>query len=144
LLKQEDMSRKNWFFSLLLVLLVFTACRKEQRKVNRLEGKWTVRWAELPNFGKVEPDLVFKFDWCKVRFDDFCDFSAHDFHLNQTDFGIYSVSKDGNNLTMRWAVEGIQHYEVFTIERLNFRTLHLTNNNPFSSYFSEVRLRSMD
>ena len=138
------MANHKWVFFLVSFLMLFASCRKEQRKVNRIEGKWVVQWAELNGFGKSEPDLVFKFDWCKVRFDDFCDFSAYDFNLNEQQFGIYSISKNGKQLTLKWSENNMQYFEVFNIERLNFRTLHLSNVNTNSFYFSEIRMRNAD
>ena len=129
---------------LISLLILVTACRKDQRKVNRIEGKWSVVYAELPNFGKIEPDLIFKFDWCKVRFDDYCDFSLNDFNLESIRFGIYKVSKDGNSLTLSFEDSGYSSFEVFSIERLNFRTLILENTNTQSMYYSKFRLRSID
>jgi hypothetical protein len=132
----------------ILILVVFPiiafGCRKDQRKINRIEGVWKVRSAEITGFGSVSPDLVFKFDWCKARFDDFCDFSAHDFNLNQTDYGVYSISKDGDSMVLRWQSSGVQFHETFLIDRLNFRTLLLTNTNSNSGYFSQMRLRTID
>jgi hypothetical protein len=75
-----------------------------------MEGKWTVVWAKLPNFGKVEPDLIFKFDWCKIRFDDFCDFSVYNFKLDESEFGIYSLSNDGNAVTISFEKSGYNHF----------------------------------
>jgi hypothetical protein len=140
-LKTEIM--KIWL-PLSLILLLLFSCRKEQRKINRIEGKWTVRWAEMPSFGTVDPDVVFKFDWCKARFDDFCDFSSHDFKNDQTSFGSYSISSDGKTLLLNWPGLNTTHFEAFTIERLNFRTLLLTNTNEYSGYYSRMRLRSID
>lgn len=137
------MKTLTWILPL-IVLLMFSSCRKDQRKVNRMEGKWSVVWAKLPNFGKVEPDLIFKFDWCKIRFDDFCDFSVYNFKLDESEFGIYSVSNDGNAVTISFEESGYNHFEVFSIERLNFRTLKLKNTNSQSMYYSELRLRSID
>ena len=144
------MRTRNYFFQmrylLMLSLFVFLAfsCRKDQRKINRIEGKWTVRWAELPGAGQIEPDMVFKFDWCKARFDDFCDFSAHDFATGITNEGVYHISRDGNTLTLNWPQVNSNHFETFTIDRLNFRTLLLTNTNDNTTYFKRMRLRSMD
>jgi hypothetical protein len=131
---------------LLLTILstVFLSCRKDQRKINRIEGKWTVRWAEVPDFGTIEPDLVFKFDWCKARFDSFCDFSSHDFTTGQTSYGTYSISRDGKTLLLNWPDFNANHFETYTIDRLNFRTLLLTNVNENTNFYKKLRLRSMD
>jgi hypothetical protein len=134
---------KIWLWITILAL-AFMSCRKDQRKINRIEGKWIVRWAEIPGFGMVEPDLVFKFDWCKARFDDFCDFTSHDFSTDQTSHGTYSISRDGKTLLLNWPEVNTNHFETFTIERLNFRTLLLTNTNEHTGYYSRMRLRSMD
>lgn len=129
---------------LIAVWTIFTACRRDQLKVNRMEGKWSVVYAKLPNFGKIEPDLIFKFDWCKIRFDDFCDFSVYDFKLDSIRLGIYNVSNDGNSLTLAFEDSGYSSFEIFSIERLNFRTLKLKNTNTQSMYYSEFKLRSID
>lgn len=134
----------KYYLFAVMVSVVLVSCRKEQRKINRIEGKWTVRSAEISGFGKVEPDKVFRFDWCKARHDDFCDFSVHDFSTGVTDYGAYSISKDGASLLLNWGGSQNYQFETFTIERLNFRTLILTNTNPISQYYSEIRLRSMD
>jgi hypothetical protein len=129
---------------ILVLALLLLSCRKEQRKVNQIEGKWTVRIAEVEDFGDFEPNLVFNFDWCKVRFNDFCDFSAHDFDNDQTTYGTYSISDDGKELLLNLPGYNTTSFESFTIERLNFRTLILTNKNPNTSYYKQLRLRSMD
>lgn len=129
---------------ILVLALLLLACRKEQRKVNQIEGKWTVRIAEVEDFGDFEPNLVFNFDWCKVRFNDFCDFSAHDFDNAQTTYGTYSISDDGKELLLNLPGYNTTNFESFTIERLNFRTLILRNKNPNTSYYKQLRLRSMD
>ena len=128
----------------LFCLFILVGCRRDQWKVNRIEGMWSVVYAKLPNFGKIEPDLIFKFDWCKVRYDDFCDISVYDFKSNETEYGLFSVSRNGQSLTMTWEWSGYTEYEIFSIERLNFRTMILRNTNPMSKYFSELRLRSAD
>lgn len=132
------------YILLIIFSAIFFSCRKDQRKINRIEGKWSVRWAEIPDFGVVEPDLVFKFDWCKARFDDFCDVSSHDFATSQTSYGVYSISRDGKTLLFNWPGFNNNHFETFTIDRLNFRTLLLTNINENTSYYKKLRLRSMD
>jgi hypothetical protein len=129
---------------LTIVCTLLFSCRKDQRKINRIEGKWTVRWAEVRDFGVVEPDLVFKFDWCKARFDDFCDFSSHDFATGQTNNGVYSISRDGKTLLLNLPGFNTNHFETFTIDRLNFRTLLLTNVNEQTTFYKKLRLRSMD
>lgn len=135
------MNKLLLFFILSLGIL---ACQKEQRLVNRMEGKWTVRSAELPGFGTIEPDIVFDFDWCKTRFDEFCDYSLHDFNLNYTIFGSFQISDNGNKLVLSWADFGQPYFETFDIERLNNRWLILTNNNPNSNYYQRLELRHID
>lgn len=130
-------------FIVICTVLVLGSCRKDQRKVNQLEGKWTVVWATLPDFGKVEPDLIFNFDWCKKRLDEYCDFSFHDFNLDVSRNGIYSVNREGNTLTISFEDMGFNHFETFTIERLNFRTLILNNTNPQTQFYAEIKLRSI-
>ena len=132
------------FVCMLLIGFVFFSCRKDQRKVNRIEGKWTVRWAEIPDFGSVDPDLVFNFDWCRTRVDDFCGFSSHDFNTDQTSYGSYRISRDGETIVFQWPGFYSNYFDTFTIERLNFRTLLLTNTNQNTQYYSKLKLRNMD
>jgi hypothetical protein len=129
--------------TIIFMLFVLGSCRKDQRKVNQLEGKWTVVWAALPDFGKTEPDLVFNFDWCKKRFDEFCDFSFYDFNLDASRNGIYSVNREGNTLTISFEDAGFNYFETFTIERLNFRNLMLKNTDPQTQFYAELKLRSI-
>jgi hypothetical protein len=133
-------------YSILYFILIFSllACQKEQRLVYRMEGKWTVRSAELANYGTLEPDLVFDFDWCKTRFDEFCDYSLYDFNLNYTVLGSYQISEDGNQLVLSWAEFGQAYFETFEIERLNNRWLKLVNTNPNSNFYRRMELRHID
>lgn len=129
---------------ILMSVFLLMGCRKDQRKVNRIDGKWDVVTAEISNFGEVEPEIVFNFDWCKVRKEDFCDFSAFDFSKEESMKGLYSVSRDGKSLTLDWQDNQYYNFDVFEIERLNFRTLILVNKNPESDSFTKIKLRSVD
>ncbi|MDX1652374.1 MAG: hypothetical protein R3277_07780 [Brumimicrobium sp.] len=134
---------KSSFLLFLSVILLF-ACRKDQRVKNRIDGKWNVISANIYGFGEVEPEMVFNFDWCKTRKDDFCDFSAYDFAKNEMIEGVYSISEDGKSLVLDWKSNQNYNFEVFDIERLNFRTLILINKNPYSSFFSKMKFRSIN
>ena len=46
-------------------LLLF-ACSKQQRTVNKLEGKWNIVDATLAGSGNADPDMIFEFERCKA------------------------------------------------------------------------------
>lgn len=100
---------KNLFKAAALIAtasLTFAACSKEQRVVNRLEGEWqvtTVREYEngvLTSTGNgliSGETIVFDFEKCKLKSDDFCDFTIKytESGNTQTDSYKYKISDDG-------------------------------------------------
>ncbi|MFT5859954.1 MAG: hypothetical protein ACI865_002061 [Flavobacteriaceae bacterium] len=65
-----------------------------------MEGKWNVVSAGLVGLGKIDPDRIFEFDFCKVRKNRFSEFTLHDFDTDDLFYGSYFLSDDGNNLIL--------------------------------------------
>ena len=129
--------------TLILGLILLTSCSKEQRIINRLQGKWTVTEAEIANFGKFEPNMVFQFDYCKQRLNDFCDYSFHNFDQDETVNGTYAIGNDGESVIVSSLNGWGNNFEEFEIEKLNSRRLRLVNYNAENGEYRRFELRSI-
>ncbi|MDG1331803.1 MAG: hypothetical protein P8P74_05710 [Crocinitomicaceae bacterium] len=131
--------------SIILALVILGSCTKEQRIVNRMQGKWTVTEVEIANQGEFEPNMVFQFDYCKTRTTDFCDFSLHDFDQDVTINGTYAIGDNGESVLLSslsgwWGT----NFDEFEIEKLNSRRLRLINYNAETGEYRRFELRSID
>ena len=52
---------------ILFLSLILLSCSKDQRTVNRLDGKWNVIAAEIQGYGESNPDLIYEFEYCKQK-----------------------------------------------------------------------------
>lgn len=130
--------------TLILIFVILSSCSKEQRIVNRMQGKWTVTEAEIANIGTVEPNMVFKFEYCKQRLNDFCDYSLHDFDQDETTNGTYSIGDDGESVILSDLSGWGNNFEEFEIEKLNSRRLRLVNYNAENGEYRRFELRSIE
>lgn len=130
--------------TLILALVVLGSCSKEQRIVNRMQGKWTVTEVEVANSGTFEPNMVFQFDYCKMRTTDFCDYSLHDFDQDATTNGTYAIGERGESVLLSslsgWGI----NFDEFEIEKLNSRRLRLVNYDAENGEFRRFELKSID
>lgn len=130
--------------TLIISLIVLGSCTKEQRIVNRMQGKWTVTKAEIANAGTFEPNMVFQFDYCKMRTTDFCDYSLHDFDQDITVNGTYAIGQNGESVLLSslngWGI----NFEEFEIEKLNSRKLRLVNYDAENGEYRQFDLRCIE
>jgi hypothetical protein len=129
---------------LFLVGIIFLAsCSKNQRKVNKLEGKWNVESATIQGYGQSDPDLIYEFEYCKLQHSDFCDFSVHNFQTNVVTSGVYSVDDFGTTVNMTVSPGMGFEYAEFNIVRLSNRKLVLMNENASVGQLSRIELKSI-
>jgi hypothetical protein len=128
--------------SIAAVFLLFS-CNKNQRKVNRIDGKWNVVSAQIEGFGQADPDVIYSFDYCKLRHDDFCDFSVHNFATNTLETGVYSIEDRGNTLTLTVSDGFGFAYREYRIVRLTPWRLVLESDNVPVGAFSRIELRKV-
>lgn len=135
---------KTLFTALVIGFIVLSSCSKEQRIVNRMEGKWTVLEAEISGIGTVEPNMVFEFEYCKQRKTDFCDYSVHDFDQDETVNGIYAIGNNGESVILSSLSGWGNDFEEFEIEKLNARRLRLVNYDSESGEYRRFELKAID
>ncbi len=88
----------------------FTACNKDQRVVNRLEGDWKVTSVKfyvnnvIDNSFTLDPNetILLTFDDCKLKSDDWCNVVTKSTSngQTQTENGIYQVTDDGEKIIL--------------------------------------------
>ncbi len=117
------------------------SCSKEQRTANKMEGKWNVVSADLIGFGELDPDLIFEFDYCRTRKNDFCEFTIHDFNTDEVYGGSYSVNDQGDAIVLSSGIGFGMNFEIYTIEKLNNRRLILRHQNAKIGEYSKIVLK---
>jgi hypothetical protein len=133
--------------TLLPLLIVFTfvaaGCSKNQRKVKRIDGKWNVVEATIQGFGNTDPDVIYEFEFCRLRTDDFCDFSVHNFETDDVTTGVYRISNRGTTLEMTVSNGFGFEYREYTIVKLSPWRMVLESNNVPTGEFSRLVLRKV-
>ena len=114
---------KTFLPIVILLLLVTSSCNKNQRTVNRIDGKWNVIEADIQGYGEADPDVIYEFEYGKLKHDEFCDFSVHNFATNDITTGIYTVDDHGTTLAMTISDGFGFEYREYSIERLSCRRL---------------------
>ncbi|MCR9171889.1 MAG: hypothetical protein NXI10_05320 [bacterium] len=127
----------------ILSLIVISACSKNQRKVNRIDGKWNVVDADIQGYGSADPDVIYEFEFCKLRQDDYCDFSAHNFETDDLTTGVYRISDRGTTLEMTVSNGFGFEYREYTIIRMSPWRMVLEANNAPVGEFSRLVLRKV-
>lgn len=135
---------KTLITTLIIGIVILSSCSKEQRIVNRMQGKWTVTEVEIANNGTFEPNIVFQFDYCKQNKTDFCDFSMHDFNQDATVSGTYAIGDNGESVVMSSLSGWSANFEEFEIEKLNSRKLRLVNYSAETGEYRRFELRAID
>lgn len=135
---------KTLITTLILGMIILSSCSKEQRVVNKMQGKWTVTEVEILNTGTFEPNMVFQFDYCKQNKTDFCDYSFHDFDQDATVNGTYAIGDNGESVILSSLSGWGTNFEEFEIEKLNSRKLQLVNYNAETGEFRRFELKSID
>lgn len=131
-------------FHLLLMLFALSACSKNQQQVVKLDGKWNVTGATVQGFGETNPDLVYDFDFCKIKNGDFCDFSIHNFTTNEVTNGGYTVSDNGQTLSMTISDGFGFIYREYEIIKLSNSRLRLECYNTPQGELSFIELKAIN
>ncbi len=125
-------------------LFVIAACNKNQRQVERIDGKWNVVEATIQGYGKSDPDLIYEFEYCKLKKDDFCEFSVHNFTTDDVTSGVYSIEESGNTIALTISDGFGFSYREYTIVRSSFRKLILENDAVPNGEFSRLVLKKVN
>ena len=126
------------------VLILSSSCNKNQRKVNKLDGKWNVESARIQGYGDSDPDLIYEFEYCKLKEADFCDFSVHNFQTNDVISGVYEVDEFGTKVNMTVSSGYGFEYAEYSIIKISNRKLILTNDNAKQGELSRIELKSIN
>ena len=137
-------SMKTLITTLIHGIVILSSCSKEQRIVNRLQGKWTVTEVEIANNGTFEPNIVFQFDYCKQSKTDFCDYSFHDFDQDETVNGTYAIGDEGESVVLSSLSGWGANFDEFEIEKLNSRRLRLVNYSAETGEYRRFELKAID
>jgi hypothetical protein len=128
---------------LVIFLIAASSCSKNQRKVNRIDGKWNVVNADIQGFGSADPDVIYEFEFCKLRHDDFCNFSVHNFETDDLRTGAYRIDNRGRTLEMTVSNGFGFEYREYTIVRLTPWRMILETNTASVGEFSRLVLRKV-
>lgn len=123
--------------------ILLSACSKEQRTVNKLGGLWEVRSATISNFGEVDSEQQFEFEKCRIRKNNYCDFTLVDRDNNEVTYGTYLINDEGSEVTMVFTEGLTVTTHTFIINKINWRKLILTNKFPNPGTFERFELRSI-
>ncbi|GAB5417635.1 MAG: hypothetical protein Crog4KO_26200 [Crocinitomicaceae bacterium] len=134
---------KTLFPFLILFLLVASSCSKNQRKVNRIDGKWNVVDAEIQGYGNADPDIIYEFEYCKLRTEDYCDFAVHNFDTDDLRTGVYRINDRGTNLEMTVSNGFGSEYREYTIVRMTPWRMILESTDTPVGEFSRIVLRKV-
>jgi len=132
---------KNSYLLFGLIAMLVVSCSKEQRIVNKMEGKWNVISVDLLGFGEVEPNLIFEFDYCRKSKSDFCEFPIHDFTADEVFGGSYSVNEQGDAIILSSSIGFGMDFNSYSIEKLNNRRLILRHLNAEIGECREIELK---
>ncbi|MFT6503931.1 MAG: hypothetical protein ACJASQ_004069 [Crocinitomicaceae bacterium] len=127
-----------------LTLLILFSCNKNQRQVIKIDGKWNVKSAEMVGNGTLDPDVIYEFEYCKLKQDGFCEFSIHNFDTDVITSGIYSISENGNKLNLSITDGFGLETRVYDIIKISNRKLILVNSNAPFGEFSRIELRAVN
>jgi len=129
------------FLSLFAIILVFTACNKNQNAVKKLDGNWKATRYEVRSNGKtsdyLEIGLSFNyyFDNCKLKQNQYCQLTidmTNDF-TTTTDIKLYRVTNYGKALEF---IDPLDNNNItrYTIQKLSSQTVKLkkTENNAIT------------
>ncbi|MBL4862262.1 MAG: hypothetical protein JKY09_04490 [Crocinitomicaceae bacterium] len=123
--------------------LLFTACNKNQHQVIKLEGKWNVISADVQGYAEMDPDMIYEFEYCKLKKEDYCDFSIHNFDTNEITNGLYSVKEHGMTVSMTVSSGFGFEYREYDIVKLSNRRLILVDKNAPTGAFSRIELKAV-
>lgn len=134
---------KHWIPFLLIFFFTATSCNKNQRQVKRIDGKWNVVEATMNGNGTSDPDLIYEFEYCKLRKNDDCEFSIHNFTTDDVTSGVYRVEDGGNSLILTVSSAFGTTSRRYSIVRSSFGKLILENDQLPNGEFSRIVLRKV-
>jgi hypothetical protein len=132
--------------SILLVgtlLILLASCSKNQRKINKIDGKWNVTSAQIAGAGEIDPDIIYEFEYCKLRKEDFCDFTIHNFDNNDITYGTYTIEEGGTEVVLSVTNAFGTNYRTYNIIRLGNRKLILVNQSAPNGEFERIEMRKV-
>jgi hypothetical protein len=125
------------------LLILLSACNKDQRAVIKLDGKWNVVNALVQGYGETNPDLVYEFEYCKLRHSDFCDFAVHNFETNEVSTGVYTVSDDGRTVALSVSSPFGFTYREYNVIKLSNRRLILEDYTVPTGELARIELKAV-
>lgn len=128
--------------SILFIGFVLLSCSKEQRTVNKLAGSWEVCSATITGVGELNSDQIFDFEKCRIRKNNYCNFTLVDRDNQETTYGSYLIDETGNEVTLVFTEGLTTDVHVFTIEKVNWRKLIIVNKTPQNGSFERFEMRS--
>jgi hypothetical protein len=139
--------KRNYTLYILSILLIIGAssCNKNQRKVNIIEGNWSVDVATLGDVGTIySGDMIFNFESCKLKKNGYCEFTYEDWWNGDYVSGVYNVTHNGEQLNMTFHYpNGDQPYS-FEIKKLNDNRVVLQNIDAETGTFDRLELRAIE
>jgi len=126
------------------VFFLLISCSKNQRQVSRIDGKWNVVSAEMSGFGEVDPDLIYEFEYCKLKKSDFCEFSILNFDTDEIVSGVYTIIDHGTKVGLTISSGFGFSYREYDIVKLSRRKLVLENSAVPSGELSRIEMRSVE
>ena len=128
---------------LLVAVLALSACSLNQRKVNRIDGKWNVVNADINGYGNADPDVIYEFEFCKLRHEDWCDFSIHNFDTDDLRTGIYTIDNRGTTLSMTISNGFGFEYREYQIVKMSPWRMVLETDDATIGELSRIVLRKV-
>ena len=135
---------KTFLPGIFMLLLITTSCNKNQRTVDRIDGKWNVIEADIQGYGEGDPNVIYEFEYGKLKHDEFCDYSVHNFATDDVTSGIYTIDDQGKTISMTISDGFGFEYREYSIERLSFRKMILTNPEAPHGEMSRIVLKRVD
>lgn len=124
-------------------LLILISCSKNQRQVTRIDGKWNVVSAEMSGFGEFDPDIIYEFEYCKLKKSDFCEFSIHNFDTDEITSGVFTITDQGTKVGLTVTSAFGFAYREYDIIKLSRRKMILENSSVPNGELSRIELRSV-
>ena len=125
-------------------LLILFSCKQNQRQVIKSDGEWNVKAEEIVGIGTIDPDIIYESEYCKLKQDEFCEFSIRNFDTELLLLVIYSISENGNKLNLSITVGFGLETRVYNIIKISNRKLILVNSNAPFREFSRIELRAIN
>lgn len=143
-LRNGNFFMKTYSIWILFIALLLAGCSKNQRQVNRIDGKWNVVEATIQGQGTLDPDIIYEFEYCRLKKENLCDFSIHNFDTDDVHTGVYTISENGSELTLVISSAFGVETRTFAIDRLGTRRLILTGKSTPNGEFSRLEMRKVN